>query len=366
MYVSFDDGKSWNAFQMNLPVVPITDLALKNDDLIVATQGRSFWILDDLTLLHQLDEKKLKADVVMFQPRPATKTRSGRGRPSLQNGQNPDSGVKLSFMMREALEPKQVATLVIEDAEGKAIQAFSTKPEKGSGQQPLKIKQGHNEFLWNMRYPDAESFTGLVLWAGGTRGPAAIPGTYSAKLTIADKSYSTKFQIVKDPRSPASDADFKAQLDFLLKLRDKLTETHVAIKKIRETRTQINSLVARIKKQADSEAKKKSFKPIFDSAEAVNKKMTEIEEKLYQTKNQSPQDPLNFPIRLNNKLSALAGVVSTGDYPPTQQAVAVYTEISGKIDAELKKLSAIFASDVNKLNALIQKQKVPAIFVGDK
>ena len=364
MYVSFDDGDAWMPFQMNLPVVPITDLALKNDDLVVATQGRSFWILDDLTLLHQLDEKQLKEDVVMFAPRKTYKMRAGRGRASLQNGQNPDGGVKLAFVLKEALEKDQVAKLKISDSTGTTVQVYSTKPDKEKKEQPLTVKKGFNEFLWNMRYPDAETFDGLVLWAGGTRGPTAIPGKYSAVLEIGDKTTNTEFEIVKDPRSPASESDFKEQLDFLIKLRDKLSETHLAIKKIRSTRKQINDLVSRIKKQAGDNAKLKSaYKPIFDSADSLVKRMTAIEEKLYQTKNQSPQDPLNFPIRLNNKLSALAGVVATGDYPPTKQAVDVYTEISAKIDAELKSLNLLFAKEVKSLNALIQKQKVPAIFL---
>ena len=364
MYVSFNDGKSWNAFQMNLPIVPITDLALKNDDLIVATQGRSFWVLDDLTLLQQLDAKKLKQDVVLFQPRATYKMRAGRGRASLQNGQNPDGGVKLCFILKEQPEKNQTVSLTLKDSAGKVVQVYSTQPNRKAKEQSLTVKQGFNEFLWSMRYPDAETFDGLVLWAGGTRGPSAIPGNYTAVLKVGKKSVTTQFEIVKDPRSPATDEDFAAQLKFLLQLRDKLTDTHLAIKKVRSARDQINEVVGRIKKQAgDNEKLKTKFKPIFEAAEALVKKMTSIEEKLYQTRNQSPQDPLNFPIRLNNKLSALASVVSTGDYPPTQQALDVYAEISGKIDVELKALKLLFTKDVKALNALIQKQKVPAIFL---
>lgn len=204
----------------------------------------------------------------------------------------------------------------------------------------------------------------MVLWAGGTSGPAAIPGDYTAKLTAGMASNEINFKIVKDPRSTATDADFQSQLDFLLKLRDKLSETHVAIKKIRTTRDQVNAFAARIKKLSKNDKKLgEKYKPVMEMIDDLVKKMTAIEEKLYQTKNQSPQDPLNFPIRLNNKLSALAGVVATGDYPPTRQATEVFAEITGKIDAELKALNLIFDKDVSLLNLQIQKLKVPAISV---
>ena len=250
------------------------------------------------------------------------------------------------------------------DANGEVIQTYSTKPNKEKNEQSLSAKQGLNRFLWNMRYPNAESFSGLVLWAGGTSGPAAIPGEYTAKLTVGKTSHDIKFEIVKDPRSRATDADFQAQLDFLLTLRDKLSETHLAIKKIRTTRDQVNAFASRMKKLSKNDKKLgERYKPVLEMIDGLVEKITAIEEELYQTKNQSPQDPLNFPIRLNNKLSALAGVVSTGDYPPTKQATEVYAEISGKIDVELKALNVIFDKEVSALNQQIQKLKVPAILV---
>lgn len=360
MYISFSDGKQWMPFQMNLPVVPITDLAIKNDDLVVATQGRSFWILDDLTILHQVGPDIVTSDVALLQPRPTVRLRAGRGRPSLSSGQNPDTGVRFVFYLRD--QPEKPVRLTITDAQGNQVAVLSTKPDKSKKESPLAAAHGFNEFLWNMRYPNAESFEGLVLWAGGTGGPAAIPGKYRAVLDVGGQQKAVDFEIVKDPRSPASDSDFRAQLDFLLKLRDKLSETHIAIRNIRATRKQIQDLVGRMKKIDDPKSQK-AFKPVFTAADKLIKKITDIEEALYQTKNQSPQDPLNFPIRLNNKLSALAGVVSTGDYPPTDQALEVYNEISGKIDQELKTLRGIFQQDLKDFNNLVRKTNVPAIIL---
>ncbi|MEE2642576.1 MAG: glycosyl hydrolase [Planctomycetota bacterium] len=363
IYASLDDGKNWTPFQMNLPVVPVTDLAVKNDDLVVATQGRSFWILDDLTLLHQLDEKELKKDISLFRPRSVVKTRAGRGRASLQDGQNPDGGVRVAFLLRDMPDKETVVKLSFATSGGSPVQTYSTQPDREKKEQPLVVKKGMNEFLWNMRYPDAETFEGMVLWAGGTRGPAAIPGSYTVTLEVGSESFSSEFEILKDPRSPATDSDFQSQLAFLLRLRDKLSATHLAIRKIRTTRKQINTLTGRLRKQMEKNEKLKAgYQPVLKAAQELVKSMTEIEEKLYQTKNRSPQDPLNFPIRLNNKLSALAGVVSTGDYPPTQQAEQVYREISARIDVELNRLQGLLSKDLKNLNLLIQKQKVPAIF----
>ncbi len=363
MYVSFDDGGNWENFQLNLPIVPITDLIIKDDDLVVATQGRSFWILDDLTLIQQLDRKQLEEDVVLFHPRPIYKIRGGRGRSSLTSGQNPDLGVPIQFYLRKSPVTDQKVTLSISDSSGAMIRTFSTDPNQDDKDATMSVKEGFNRIVWNMRYPSAESFEGLVLWAGGTNGPLAIPGNYRATLSVGEQQYQTSFEIVKDPRSPASSADFESQLSFLLKLRDKLSETHLAIKKIRAIRKQITMLTGRMEKQKSGDTESAKYQPILEASKNLITKLNSVEEKLYQTKNQSPQDPLNFPIRLNNKLSALAGVVGTGDYPPTAQAQMVFAEISAKIDVELKTLSQIISQDAVRLNQMIQKQKVPAIFV---
>ena len=197
---------------------------------------------------------------------------------------------------------------------------------------------------------------GLILWAGGIQGPRAVPGRYEARLIVGQDSAATNFEILKDPRSSSSQTDLQDQFDFLLGVRDKLSETHRAIKTIRDIRSQIKTLTGRLKDQKESTKIKEAGRNLIV-------KMTKIEEALYQTKNRSRQDPLNFPIRLNNKLSALAGVVSQGDYRPTNQAIAVKEEITTLIDAELEKLGDILKNDLPAFNRLVREHEVPAVML---
>lgn len=356
MYVSFDDGKSWQDFQLNLPIVPITDLAIKNDDLIVATQGRSFWVLDDLTYLHQLDASTLVKPMHLFQPRPTYRMGGGFGRASATAGQNPTSGVPFRMHLSELVADGDLR-FEIHNAQGELVQTYATKPEEGESR--LSVSEGINEMRWGMRYPGAESFEGMVLWGGGTQGIPAMPGMYKATLTSGEESVSVDFELKLDPRSNATDEDLQAQFDFLVSIRDKVTETHQAIKRIRRIRGQISTLTGRLK---DDE----SYKELVDFGNDVSKRMTAIEEALYQTKNESPQDPLNYPIRLNNRLSAIMGVAGRGDFRPTDQSYVVRDMLIEEIDAELEKLRVIVDTEVAKFNQMVIDQKVPVIDTSDE
>ncbi len=377
MYVSFNDGGHWHPFQLNLPIVPITDLAIKHDDLIVATQGRSFWILDDLTILHQLAAEHLEADFFVFEPTPSIKIR-GRGGRGAANASGADlpAGATVYFHLSDALKKDDSASLEFRDQAGNLIRRFATKPDRKSNELPLKLDQGLNRFVWDMRYPPAESFDGLVMWSGSVRGPQAIPGTYKATLTISDNSQSVDVVIEPDPRSSATPEDHQLQLAFLLEVRDKLSETHQAIKQIRDLRSQIGSYTDRLKKQqsnepderedpqpSDESSTQSGSAAILALAKEISASLTEVEETLYQTKNRSSQDPLNFPIRLNDKLSGVASVASTGSFRPTAQALAVRAELVAKIDEQLDKLQAIVQNKVPELNKLIRENEIPAIFV---
>jgi len=215
---------------------------------------------------------------------------------------------------------------------------------------------GLNRFVWDLRYADATRFPGMILWAGETRGPRIAPGTYQVKLTVDGKTMTESFEVKPDPRLTTTAADYAKQLDLGLKIRDKLTETHNAIISIRDVKKQVEDLVKRVAGQPNAKA-------IADAARALNKNLTEVEEALYQTKNQSSQDPLNFPIRLNNKLAALAGVVSRSETPPTAQSYAVYDELAGQIDAQLQKLGQVMKIDVPAFNQLVRDANIPAVVV---
>ena len=354
MYISFDDGNSWKPFQLNLPIVPVTDLTIKNDNLIAATQGRAFWLIDDLTPLHQLNDEVTKADAYLFKPMPSYRMGGGFGfgRPSKTEGKNHSGGVMLHYFVKDTT--KAVASLEIMDASGKLIKKYASKPDKKAKEEQLpKLKQGMNRFVWNMRYPDAESFDGVIMWAGGVGGPRALPGTYKAKLTINGKAMETNFDLLKDPRTTGTAADIKEQFDFLIMVRDKLTETHRAIKKIRSAREQINRATESMKGKAD-------MKEVTDLAKTILDDMKKVEEALYQTKNKSGQDPLNYPVRLNNKLAAVGSEANASDFKPNEQTKAVYKEISGKIDEQLALLNKVFNEQLPKLNDLIKAKQVNA------
>jgi photosystem II stability/assembly factor-like uncharacterized protein len=366
VHVSFDDGENWRPLQLNLPAVPVTDLAVhkREKDLVVATQGRSFWILDDLNVLHQMSDTIARSEHHLFKPEESYRMPGGGGfRGSLSTvGANPSGGAAIHYYLKN----KAAGEVVIEilESSGKSIKKFSsrtqeTPPPQRGGQAPaarVPAEAGLNRFVWDLRYPDAARFPGMILWSGETRGPRAAPGTYQVKVTVDGKILTESFELKKDPRVEASPADFAKQFDLLIKIRDKLTETHEAIIRIREVRSQTEDIVGRLKDQPNG-------KRVIDAAKAIGAKLTAIEEELYQTKNQSNQDPLNYPIRLNNKLAALAGVVGSADAAPTDQSAELYKELAGKIDAQLAKLAQVLRTDLTEFNRLARDENVPAVIV---
>lgn len=355
MYVSLNDGDAWHPFQQNLPIVPITDIALKNNDLIVATQGRSFWMIDDLTALHQWKDGTENNPIYLFPPTPTVRILTG-GRRSSSAGQNKSTAPVIRFYLKEVPADDIDVRISVLDSDQNPITVYSRKPDKDANELSLELKAGVNTLKWNMRYASAETFDGIVLWSDGTQGPTAIPGKYPVEITIGEEAFTTELEILPDPRGQADAGDYQAQLDFLLKVRDKLTQCHSSIKKIRSARSQINSLKERLKKFGEQDDLVKQADQLLDN-------LTKIEEALYQTKNESPQDPLNYPIRLNNRLSALVGITATGNNRPTTQAEQFRTEVTQLIDAELAKLESLVTVDLTALNNAVLQAKVPAIIL---
>jgi photosystem II stability/assembly factor-like uncharacterized protein/uncharacterized protein YueI len=417
LYVSFDDGESWQSLQLNLPIVPITDLIVHKGerDLIAATQGRAFWILDDLAVLHQLPSAARAASSFLFKPEDTYRLPGGGFElPATATlGKNPPNGAVVYYYLKN--KPANSVTLEFLDSSGKLIKKFTShmaetktpvradaqpqatpaaslpsssspaasqtptvpgagapvqtppeQPQAPSGEEVqapdegrasrVTAEAGLNRFVWDMRYQDASRFPGLILWAGDVRGPRVAPGTYQVRLTVDGKSAIENFEIKKDPRLATTIEDFAKQQDLLLKIRDKLSETHNAITEIRDARRQTDDLVKRLQGQSNARV-------ITDAAKALNAKLTRIEEQLYQTKNQSSQDPLNYPIRLNNRLAALAEVVSSADAAPTAQSYAVYDEVTGQINVQLQALKQILSADLNAFNQLVRDQNIPAVVV---
>jgi len=354
VYMSLDDGASWQEFQQNLPETPVTDLAVKEQDLVVATQGRGFWILDDLTPLHSMDAEVASKAVHLFQPRRGLRLGAGQG-----------GGLTLSYLLDEKAADGDLRMEIWKD--GSKVRTYKKRKSGGGGAGggrrrrggrggAVPAEAGLNRWTWDLRYEGAESFPGMVTWNGVGSGPRAVPGTYEARLVAGEKAVSTPFEVRLDPRSSVSQRDLEAQFSFIMSVRDKLNETHGEIKKIRDVRGQIETIAKKIKGRDE-------VKPVAESGKALTKKITGIEEVLYQTKSRSRQDPLNFPIRLNDKLAGLLGVVGRGDFAPTRQAVAVRDSLGGKIDEQLALLRQVWAEDLPAFNALARENDVPTVLL---
>jgi len=351
MFISFDDGKLWSSFQLNLPLVPITDLTIKNNNLIAATQGRSIWLIDDLTPLHQMNDQVKNANFHLFKPLDSYRMGYSSWGSSGNAGKNHHNGVKVFFNINQNLiNDSASVSLEFFDSNKKLIKRFSSDDKKNK----LVLNGKKNSFVWNMRYDDAKGFDGLIMWAASLRGPKAAPGEYYVKLSVDKESMETNFTILKDPRSMSSNNDLKEQFDFLISIRDKINTIHKSIEEIRSTRNQLNDL----KDKLDE-----NHTEINGMIDEINTKISKIEKNLYQTKNRSGQDPLNFPIRLNNKLAHLTSVASVGNYKPTDQMYDVRDELLILIDKELESWKSIKSIDLERLNTTIIKNNIQLISI---
>jgi photosystem II stability/assembly factor-like uncharacterized protein len=405
VYVSFDDGAHWQTLQLNLPPAPVNDLVVKNNDLVLATHGRSFWVLDDITPLEQYRDAIPQEDAHLFTPAVTNHTvfRGGFFRAQGNVGKNPPAGAVIYYWLKTAIKKPdqgksqdsttsaaektetaasssspesgkmdsqknedQTITLEILDSSGKVIRKYPKKEEPRDEEEEflagdreagkLPGDAGLNRFVWDLRYEGATKVPHAPLWGGSTDGPEALPGNYQVRLTVLGKSYTAPLEIKPDPRLKITEDDLAKQFDLLLKIRDKVTETDDAIIQIRDLREQINTVKKRLKNDPRE-------KTIADAGKALDKKMTEVEEALIQTKSKSSQDVLNFPIRLNNHLVALGGVVSSADSAPTKQSYEVFDMLSKAVDEQLGKWKAIVSTDVASYNNLVKQQDVPALMV---
>ncbi len=353
MYVSFNDGNSWQPFQLNLPIVPITDLVVKNDNLIAATQGRSLWIIDDLTPLHQMQKDFITKQLHLYKPMSSYRMQGQGGRSSLTNGTNHPGGVMVNYFIKNLTDSTEVTLSFLEKG-GKVIRKFSNKAKEKKDK--LKVEDGANRFIWNMRYADAKSFDKMILWWASLNGPKAMPGDYEVQLMVDDMAQIIDFEILKDPRVETNEKGLQEQFDFLSDISNKLTEAHETIIEIRDIRSQLNNYTKRLDKDDKTQ-------PLFDKAMAIDSMMTLVENELYQTKNRSRQDPLNFPIRLTNKLGHLNSLVSGSDYPPTNQAIEVKNVLTKEIDTQLDIFEKIKMEELPLFNQMVRESQIDAIIL---
>ncbi len=352
IYYSKDDGTNWQSLQLNLPIVPITDLTLKNDDLIAATQGRSLWMIDDLGPLREASKLSNIPSLHLFAPKNAYRMPGRAGlKPPKDAGQNHPSGVTFYYYINELIKDS-LSTFKIKDKEGHTIRTFSSDAKDKKDK--LLIVEGANKFNWNLEYDSAEKFDGMILWWASLNGPKAIPGTYEAEVCHGDNCKNVPFEILKDPRSPSTPSDYKKQFDFISDVCNKLTEMHTAIQDIKDVRTQMKNFEERLPKDS-------TYQEVKDAMAKMDSTITKVEEALYQTKNRSRQDPLNFPIRLNNKLGHLNSLTAMGDYPPTSQAIELKNELTKEIDTWMLTFNEMMDRELPRLNQMIRDQQIDVL-----
>ncbi|QXP56419.1 glycosyl hydrolase [Cellulophaga sp. HaHa_2_95] len=354
MYISFDDGANWNPFQMNLPIVPITDLAIKDDNLIVATQGRSLWIIDDLTVLHQLNTSDKDKATILFQPKDTYRTK-GRAskKPSKTAGQNHPNGVITHFYLNSLNEKDSIALTYL-SMKGDTLASFSnTTKEK---EQKLDPKKGGNTHVWDTRGKGAKKLDGMILWWANLDGAKAVPGTYKVSLSVNGKIATEDFKILPDPRAEASVAAMQEQFNFIADINATIDRAHTSIEKIRTITKQLDAFSKQYKGNEQTKA-------LLEKAKAMKEKFGEVEKALYQTQNRSGQDPLNFPIKLTNKLGHLNSLVAIDDFPPTAQDIAVKNELTAEIKAQLSTFDALISKEMKQFNEEFNQLKLNYLFV---
>ena len=350
MYISYDDGASWKTFQLNLPMVPITDMTIKENDLDVATQGRAFWVLDDLSVVQQKANGISSKSLFVYNVNDAFRFDGFQNVNAKNAGMNPPNGSIINYYVKNINDSSKVSIEIL-DKNKKQIKLFATNAKEKEDK--IDVNKGMNQFVWNMLYPPADKIEGQIIWHGNVPGPKAAPGNYFYKIKADKDSAEGSFVIKANPVYKLSQQDYEDQFNFLITIRDKFNDIQKANKNIAEVRKQINDFTARAGKDLPKEIKQQ--------ADTINKQMTTIEEALHQTKAKSGQDVLNFPIRLDDKISGLYDFAVSGNAAPAKQVKEAFAELAAQTDVQLNALKKLLEDDVVKLNAMIREKALPVI-----
>lgn len=417
VWFSPNDGRTWQPLRLNLPFVPVHDLRIKDGDLIVATHGRGFWVIDDISSLRQMSDAIVASDAHLLKPRDAYRASfgggfggrgaggegaGGGGAPVNPVAFNPPSGPMIQYWLKDA---NQEVTLSLLDSAGNLIRSFSSRQDsmqaadsvaremrRRSREDSLRAAgvpadsilaiarrtpdapaqsfeagfrlaspprvpnlRGVNSFIWDMRYPAPSAFRGMILWAAGVQGPMAPPGTYMARLTVGGRVVGTeRFRLMPDPRVKGVKAgDYAEQFRFLRRVSSRFGEANDAVKTIRYVRSEIDARRPNMSGELRA--------PFEEHANAMMETLTSVEDSVYQTKSRSGQDPLNYPIRLNNKLGALMGVAGGSDGRPTAQTYQVFDLLSAKLDREMTRMRTAITTHLPPLNAALRQAGQPEI-----
>jgi photosystem II stability/assembly factor-like uncharacterized protein len=424
VWMSPNDGRSWQRMQLNLPLVPVHDLVFKNGDVVLATHGRGFWVLDNVSSIEQLSDSVLASDARLLKPRDAYRLNWGgfraRAAAAPDTGEphpaarpvafNPPSGPAIQYWLRT---PGHEVTLAFLDSAGSVIRTFTSRQDSAqaadsvarearrrsredslktaglsadsiqkvlratpdmpspsvsdededAGYQPsppprVANKHGINTFVWDMRYPAPSAFRGMILWAAGVSGVTAPPGRYQVRMSVDGKTVGTQsFRLIADPRvQGVSPADYAEQFRFLQRVNARFGDANDAVKTIRSVRSQVEERRGKLTGNALA-----SFNT---HANALLAALSSVEDSIYQTKSHASEDPLNYPIRLNNKIGALLFVAGGSDGRPTAQSYEVFNLLSGQLDRELARMRSAIATHLPGVNAALSASNVAAITIG--
>jgi photosystem II stability/assembly factor-like uncharacterized protein len=365
VYISDDVGDHWESLSLNLPDIPVWDLIVADHDLAIATHGRGFYILDNIGPLRQFTAAmSAEPDVVLFQPSPAIRSSS----PAL-----------IQYWLKH---PVQNVRIDILDAKGQLVRSYPDTANAGGGRggrggapgdsaaaaggggggggrgrggfgnaAPPKTA-GLASFSWDQTYAPAVSFPGMILWGGSTNGPTAPPGKYTVRLTADNKVVSQPFVVKRNPMHDATDADLQAQFALAVQLRDKVSEANNAVIQIRDVKRQVAD---RLTKSPDPQLK--------TTGDKLTKDLSAVEEEIYQVRNQSGQDPLNFPIKINNRLASLLGVVSRADARPIANAYPIFTDLKGELKVQTDALQKVLSTDLLAFNGEAKRLGIEVVTV---
>lgn len=349
IYVSFDDGAHWQSLRLNLPVTPVHGIVVEERDLVIGTHGRGFYVLDDIGVLRQSTPQLTQRPLHLFQP--------------LDPLRGYDKAIAFDYFLGQDAADVKIDVL---DGSGKVLRSFTGTPKDAekkaeddggfgrSAPPVVGVKKGMNRFTWDMRQEGSTVFDGMIMWAAQPqRGPASPPGKYTVRVAALGETATRDFNIGLDSRlkkQGITEADLQEQYALSTKVRDEVTAANNAVIQIRVIREQVAERLAKV-----PERRRAEIQAITDG---LLKPLTAVEEAVYQVQNRSGQDPLNFPIKLNNKIAALAGVVESADNKPTDQSYAVFKELSAELTTELQKLKGTLTTELPRVNAALQREKL--------
>jgi len=371
VFVSFDSGAHWRSLQLNLPITPVHDLVVKNDDLVVATHGRSFWILDDVSPLRQFADSVAAEDLHLYRPATAYRVHAGESpRRALFAGKNPPAGAVIYYNLKQAPKDNEVRIEIL-DAAGAVIRDYSSKrtepldepldPDDKKAEKEIKPEAGLNRFVWDLHYQDANRVPGYYLWEynEGSHGPLALPGKYQVRVTVNGKSQIEPLEVKLDPRVKASLSDLEKQFKLQLDLRDLLSRVYDAVNQIQDVREQLEGLKKRVAPSAAS-------KTLLDAAAGLDTKLIAVRELLINLRISANEDSLSYPPGLDGKLAFLAmAVAGFSDSAPTEAQYREFDRLQKQTNDFLGRWDQVRNTDVAALQKLAAEQGVHAIYVPD-